>query len=552
MSDSELSRLINRLQRGIERKSSYIKTISHPALLVASLQELNELIGNEKVKDAVATQVSHLIMVKRRSMDDNTVKDDELMLNTVLYGPPGVGKTLVGTKLAKIWYSLGYLEKKKDAGNNFKKMFAGALNENGLSNNSGEAMSKTTAVYLFIMFIVVLVSLLSLTWNFYLRFGGIWVTVALLLLSLLILSVAYFLWYLSSGAKKDDFTKNKDGKNTQINTKEYKDSQLMFDIPADEDIIKIVSKSDFVGKYVGHTAPKTNALLEENLGKVLFVDEAYSILNSPSDDFGMEALTALNLFLSQHPGEIIVIFAGYKDLLEAGVFSAQPGLKRRFMWQFECSGYNEQELFEIIKLQANTKGWNFSDEQEIKRIVEENYDVFEGYGGDTKRALFFAQLEHSREFIGNEKRVEINTLTPNHIKIGIEKLRENNIQNGEHTSDNPMANMMNMFRGKHFGNKTNKNTKSSRAKSSRAKSSSETSNNKTKNKSQQNINVNGAPTNINSAHKYDDTYMVDDSDIEIVDQHSFDGTNGYDNLQDFLSAATMSSVFENMMNTKKA
>jgi hypothetical protein len=41
------------------------------------------------------------------------------------------------------------------------------------------------------------------------------------------------------------------------------------------------------------------------------VDEAYSILNSPSDDFGMEALTALNLFLSQHSGNKIVIFAGY-------------------------------------------------------------------------------------------------------------------------------------------------------------------------------------------------------------------------------------------------
>ena len=98
---SELKKLIARIQHGIIKNASYVKTIRHPQLLVHSLKELNELIGNDKVKDSVATQVSHLIMVKRRALDSNIIKEDEVMLNTVLYGPPGVGKTLVGTKLAK-------------------------------------------------------------------------------------------------------------------------------------------------------------------------------------------------------------------------------------------------------------------------------------------------------------------------------------------------------------------------------------------------------------------------------------------------------------------
>lgn len=56
------------------------------------------------------------------------------------------------------------------------------------------------------------------------------------------------------------------------------------------------------------------------------------------DSFGMEVLTTINLFLSQHSKEIIVIFAGYKDLMETGIFSFQPRLRRRFMWRFDYNG----------------------------------------------------------------------------------------------------------------------------------------------------------------------------------------------------------------------
>ena len=66
---SELSDLIIRLERSMGLNSSFTKTIRHPHLLIASLQELNNLIGNDKVKDSVATQVSHLIMIKIRRIN---------------------------------------------------------------------------------------------------------------------------------------------------------------------------------------------------------------------------------------------------------------------------------------------------------------------------------------------------------------------------------------------------------------------------------------------------------------------------------------------------
>lgn len=470
---SELSRLIVRLQRGIARSASYIKTIRHPQLLVVSLQELNDLIGNDKVKDSVATQVSHLIMVKRRALENPIIKEDEVMLNAVLYGPPGVGKTLVGTKLAKIWYSLGYLdgskntkEKKQEIGDLIKDLFKDGAGL-GTNNNSDDT---TLVIYIMLIFIIVLITIISLSWSFYNKFGGLWTLAILILLVFIVFIVGYYVSNSISGANnsnnidsKDIKSKGCNGKNCPINNKnnthnptginntnesnEYGNSPIIKDIPSDDEIIKVVTRADFVDRYVGWTSPKTIKLLEENLGKVLFVDEAYSLINGPHDEFGMEALTALNLFLSQRPKEIIVIFAGYKDLLQTGVYSVQPGLKRRFMWQFDCNGYTPSQLFEIFKMQLNKKGWGVNDEQTSLKIFQDNIDAFPAFGGDTDRLGFFAELEHSRDFISNETGMAINMLDPKHIRRGLIKLRENDIKDTTEESTNPLANMMKLISG---------------------------------------------------------------------------------------------------------
>jgi hypothetical protein len=489
---SELPRLIARLQRGIARNASYVKTIRHPQLLVASLQELNDLIGNDKVKDSVATQVSHLIMVKRRALEDSNIKEDEVMLNTVLYGPPGVGKTLVGTKLAKIWYSLGYLdgskntkEKKQELGDLLKDLFKDG---SGLSGSSSSDDS-TATLFVMIIFIMILISILSLAWSFYNKFGGIWTLTMVSILILLVLAVGYYISTSGSSNNSNSLNnqnnQNKDsGKNlkgsnncngkgcpvdnnknnpNQSNNStgiqsnndrnDYGNSPIMYDIPSDDQVIKVVTRADFVDKYVGWSDKKTIKLLEENLGKVVFVDEAYSLVTDMHDSFGMEVLTTINLFLSQHSKEIIVIFAGYKDLMETGIFSFQPGLRRRFMWQFDCNGYTEDQLFEIFKMQLNKKGWGLTDEAGTRILFRNHKDVFPAYGGDTERLTFFSELEHSRDFISNEKGMSINLLTPDHIRRGMIKLRENNIQDDpDAESTNPLANMIKLFRGKKSAN----------------------------------------------------------------------------------------------------
>ncbi|MFK5970425.1 MAG: hypothetical protein QM487_09935 [Candidatus Marithrix sp.] len=445
---SELSLLIERLKIGLSKNASYLSTIKYPKLLILSLQELNDLIGNEKVKDSVATQVSHLIMVKRRSMKNSGTKDEDVMLNTVLYGPPGVGKTLVGSKLAKIWYSLGYLD---DSNNpNVKKREVGELLRDTLKDNGLGGGGDTTMV-IYIMFLVLMISasIASVAWSFYNKFGGVYTLVAACTVVVFIAFVGYYISSIleeENSSKIEDSIKDNICDETTTNCKNN-GSQL----PADDQIIKILGRDDFVGKYVGWTAPNTKKVLTENLGKVVFVDEAYSLIEGPHDEFGMEALTAMNKFMSEHAGEIIIIFAGYKDLMEEGIFKMQPGLVRRMMWSFDCSGYNSSELFSIFKLQLKNKGWYLSDERKTYDLINDNYEVFSGYGGDTERAGFFARLEHSRDCMDPNINIKLDYLEPHHIKKGIDKLRENNINNKSsrnNESNNPLANVMRLLNSK--------------------------------------------------------------------------------------------------------
>lgn len=117
-----------------------------------------------------------------------------------------------------------------------------------------------------------------------------------------------------------------------------------------------VDRTDLVGEYIGQTAPKVKDAIEMARGGVLFIDEAYSLARSAEDskDFGREVIEILVKELSNGPGDLAVIVAGYPKEMKT-FLDSNPGLRSRFKMTFEFADYLPQELSLIAEYACNEK-----------------------------------------------------------------------------------------------------------------------------------------------------------------------------------------------------
>ena len=121
-----------------------------------------------------------------------------------------------------------------------------------------------------------------------------------------------------------------------------------------------VTRADLVGRYVGHTAPLTNSVIQSALGGVLFIDEAYSLYRGGEDSFGLEAIDTLVKGIEDHRDELVVILAGYTKEMEL-FLSANSGLASRFPNQIEFPDYTGEELYRILLSLAKGKGYTLDE-----------------------------------------------------------------------------------------------------------------------------------------------------------------------------------------------
>ena len=113
-----------------------------------------------------------------------------------------------------------------------------------------------------------------------------------------------------------------------------------------------VGRADLVAQYVGQTAPMVKSVFQRAKGGVLFIDEAYSLLDKGNGRFGDEALNTIVQEMENNRKDTIVIFAGYPDEMDE-FFLRNPGLRSRVPFRVRFDDYTTDELSDICELEAS-------------------------------------------------------------------------------------------------------------------------------------------------------------------------------------------------------
>ena len=143
-----------------------------------------------------------------------------------------------------------------------------------------------------------------------------------------------------------------------------------------------VGRADLVAKYVGQTAPRVKNTFQEARGNLLFIDEAYSLVDSREGDYGDEAIATIVQEMENNRDNLVVIFAGYTDKMDEFI-SRNPGLRSRIPFVIKFDDYSSEELTQIASLEAKRKGFSIAPEavgkiREICAVARENDEFGNG------------------------------------------------------------------------------------------------------------------------------------------------------------------------------
>jgi SpoVK/Ycf46/Vps4 family AAA+-type ATPase len=182
-------------------------------------------------------------------------------------------------------------------------------------------------------------------------------------------------------------------------------------------------RSDLIAKYLGQSAIKTKEKLEECIGGIAFIDEAYSLApnDSDRDSFAKEVIDTLNQFLSEHKDDFVCIIAGYKEDLEKTFFAMNKGLERRFPWRFNIEPYTAKDLALMFKKHVKGMEWELYNEindEWLEKLFKDNESVFKHFGGDIETFLTKCKFAHVRRvFVKGDKWI----FTKDDITEGLER-----------------------------------------------------------------------------------------------------------------------------------
>lgn len=149
-------------------------------------------------------------------------------------------------------------------------------------------------------------------------------------------------------------------------------------------------RSGLIAEYVGQTAVKTNKKIDEALDGVLFIDEAYSLVQGAKEDYGSEAIATLLKRMEDDRDRLVVIVAGYTKEMEDFI-NSNPGLQSRFNRYIHFTDYSAEELYDIFCLQMKKNEYTLSEDasKELKIILS---NAVANKGKDFGNARFVRNL----------------------------------------------------------------------------------------------------------------------------------------------------------------
>ena len=187
-----------------------------------------------------------------------------------------------------------------------------------------------------------------------------------------------------------------------------------------------VDRSGLVGQYVGETALKTEKVISEAIGGLLFIDEAYTLIKQGSQqDFGREALDILLKRMEDKAGEFVVITAGYPEEMISFI-NSNPGMKSRFSHFFTFEDYSPEELVEIFKLTSEKEEYTIQKEaleilkKELVRLYRKRDKTF-GNARLVRNLFIEAKIQLSKRYLKekpdeNRTREAMTTIIADDIK----------------------------------------------------------------------------------------------------------------------------------------
>lgn len=186
-------------------------------------------------------------------------------------------------------------------------------------------------------------------------------------------------------------------------------------------------RADLIARYVGWTAKTVRKRFREAQGGILFIDEAYSLVDG-SNSFGDEAINTIVQEMENHREDVIVIFAGYPAKMEE-FLQKNEGLRSRIAFHLNFPDYNETELMEILALMAKEKGYTLDEATKEKCInIFTNACKNEEFGNGrfARNLLEQAMLRQSDRIMresrgGKLSKKKLSTLISSDFEVNAEK-----------------------------------------------------------------------------------------------------------------------------------